>query len=125
MKKILTLLLAGAALIPSFSHAYQPSNVCAENVYIDSVSIPDNDSGHDTNNQSWSISYTLSTGQAHTIVAKSTGNLKLDSAQGRATYALAMNAMNMRQPVRIIDLSYENYGDRCYDFDMLTVGNIK
>lgn len=121
MKKILTVLLISAALTPTFSYSYEVRDVCAENVTIDSISVPDNNS----RDKSWSISYTLSTDQTYKIISDREGKINIDTAQGRATYALAMNAMNMKQPVKIIDLKYNNNGDRCYDFNMLMVGDIE
>jgi len=118
MNKILTLLLAGAALIPSFSYAHE--EICAANVYIQGIATtPD----HQLN--SWKITYSkkMDGDETTTISSDMGGRLNFTSAHGRAIYAMAMNAMNMKQKITLIDLHHYGRDNLCDDFTGLVLGD--
>ena len=102
MKKNLSSLLFCAALIPSFSYAYQSTDVCYENVYIRGVSIiPDKDKN------AWKIFFDDTPNGDSSSLRNMRSDLgyeiNLDYANGRATFAMALTAMHMKLPVKIID----------------------
>lgn len=120
MKKTLTLLLICATLIPSFSYAYGRDDICTIKSQIKGIALtPDRQAN------SWKISYKgpADHNKKQTLIAN--GYINLDTAAGRATFALAINAMNMAQPVWLASLSHNNEEHMltiCNDFASLWVG---
>jgi len=122
MKRILTLLLASAVLIPSFSYANEDEDayMCAENVYIQGISIVMR-ADKTKDKSSWKITYSTEIGgQRNTVKSDPGGSLDLNTDAGRTTYALAMNAMNMKQRIRVFDRNHTSgHGSPCRYFTML------
>lgn len=95
MKKILSSLLLGAALIPSLSYA---DNFCEKKVYVRGVTV---NVSSDTN--AWKIYYSDQLNSPNVKYIVSDGNsVNLEQSSGRAIFSMAMNAMNMKQAVWII-----------------------
>ena len=60
-------------------------------------------------------------------MAKRDGSIGIDTAEGRAIFTMALNAMNSKQPVKIINLRSDrhNLNQQCSDFNMLVIGKPK